>query len=37
VLTLDGARIARLHGFVRPDLFPTFDLPPRLRAAGDDS
>jgi RNA polymerase sigma-70 factor (ECF subfamily) len=30
VLTLDGARIERLHGFVRPDLFEVFGLPPRL-------
>jgi hypothetical protein len=30
VLTLDGARIARLHGFVRPDLFAVFGLPARL-------
>jgi RNA polymerase sigma-70 factor (ECF subfamily) len=31
VLRLDEDRIARLHGFVRPDLFPVFGLPPRLR------
>jgi len=30
VLTLDGDRIARLHGFVRPDLFGRFGLPARL-------
>jgi RNA polymerase sigma-70 factor (ECF subfamily) len=31
VLTLDdGDRIARLHGFVRPDLFAAFGLPARL-------
>jgi hypothetical protein len=30
VLTLDRARIARLYGFVRPDLFAAFDLPLRL-------
>jgi RNA polymerase sigma-70 factor, ECF subfamily len=30
VLTLDRDRIARLHGFVRPDLFAAFDLPRRL-------
>jgi hypothetical protein len=30
VLTLDGVRIARLHGFVRPDLFEVFGLPARL-------
>jgi len=30
VLTLDGFRIARLHGFVRPDLFEAFSLPARL-------
>jgi RNA polymerase sigma-70 factor (ECF subfamily) len=30
VLSLDGDRIARLHGFVRPDLFTAFDLPLRL-------
>jgi hypothetical protein len=30
VLTLDRDRIARLHGFVRPDLFAAFDLPLRL-------
>jgi RNA polymerase sigma-70 factor (ECF subfamily) len=30
VLTLDGDRIARLHGFVRPDLFAVFGLPARL-------
>ncbi|HEX8969137.1 MAG TPA: nuclear transport factor 2 family protein, partial [Chloroflexota bacterium] len=30
VLTLEGGRIARLHGFVRPDLFGVFGLPPRL-------
>jgi RNA polymerase sigma-70 factor, ECF subfamily len=30
VLTLDGVRIARLHGFVRPDLFAVFGLPARL-------
>jgi RNA polymerase sigma-70 factor, ECF subfamily len=30
VLTLDGDRIARLHGFVRPDLFALFGLPARL-------
>ena len=30
VLTLDGVRIAQLHGFVRPDLFSVFDLPLRL-------
>jgi RNA polymerase sigma-70 factor (ECF subfamily) len=30
VLTLDGDRIARLHGFVRPDLFELFGLPARL-------
>jgi hypothetical protein len=30
VLTLDGDRIARLHGFVRPDLFGLFGLPARL-------
>jgi RNA polymerase sigma-70 factor (ECF subfamily) len=30
VLSLDGDRIARVHGFVRPDLFPAFDLPLRL-------
>src|SRR5262249_47072485 len=30
VLTLEGGRIARLHGFVRPDLFPLFGLPARL-------
>ena len=30
VLTLDGDRISALHGFVRPDLFTTFDLPLRM-------
>ena len=30
VLTLGGDRIARLHGFVRPDLFRLFGLPARL-------
>jgi len=30
VLTLEGGRIARLHGFVRPDLFALFGLPARL-------
>ena len=30
VLTLYGGRIARLHGFVRPDLFELFGLPARL-------
>jgi RNA polymerase sigma-70 factor (ECF subfamily) len=30
VLTLDGGRIARLHGFVRPDLFALFGLPAQL-------
>src|SRR5262249_14997332 len=30
VLTLSGERIARLHGFVRPDLFEVFGLPARL-------
>ena len=30
VLTLAGGRIARLHGFIRPDLFGVFGLPPRL-------
>jgi len=30
MLTLDGDRIARLHGFVRPDLFELFGLPARL-------
>ena len=30
VLTLDRVRIARLHGFVRPDLFEVFGLPARL-------
>jgi RNA polymerase sigma-70 factor (ECF subfamily) len=30
VLTLDGFRIARLHGFVRPDLFEVLGLPARL-------
>jgi RNA polymerase sigma-70 factor (ECF subfamily) len=30
VLTLDGNRIARVHGFVRPDLFGRFGLPARL-------
>ena len=30
ILTLDGDRIARLHGFVRPDLFELFGLPARL-------
>src|SRR5215471_10706141 len=30
VLTLDGFRIARLHGFVRPNLFEAFSLPARL-------
>jgi RNA polymerase sigma-70 factor, ECF subfamily len=30
VLTLHGDRIARLHGFVRPDLFAVFGLPPRV-------
>ena len=30
VLTLDGDRIVRLHGFVRPDLFELFGLPARL-------
>jgi RNA polymerase sigma-70 factor (ECF subfamily) len=30
VLTLEGDRIARLHGFVRPDLFAVFGLPGRL-------
>ena len=34
VLTLGGDRITRLHGFVRPDLFSTFDLPPHLGEAG---
>jgi RNA polymerase sigma-70 factor, ECF subfamily len=30
VLTLHGGHIARLHGFVRPDLFGMFRLPARL-------
>jgi RNA polymerase sigma-70 factor (ECF subfamily) len=30
VLTLHGNRIARLHGFIRPDLFQVFGLPARL-------
>lgn len=30
VLTLDGDRIGRLHGFVRADLFALFGLPARL-------
>jgi len=30
VLTLEGDRIARLHGFIRPDLFEPFGLPARL-------
>jgi RNA polymerase sigma-70 factor, ECF subfamily len=30
VVTLHGGRIARLHGFVRPDLFGVFRLPARL-------
>src|SRR5579859_8254016 len=30
VLTFQGGRIARLHGFVRPDLFGVFRLPARL-------
>jgi hypothetical protein len=30
VLMLNGERIARLHGFVRPDLFEVFGLPARL-------
>ena len=30
VLTLDGDRIAQLHGFVQPDLFGLFGLPVRL-------
>jgi RNA polymerase sigma-70 factor (ECF subfamily) len=30
VLTLEGDRIARLHGFIRPDLFGLFGLPARL-------
>ncbi len=30
VLTLDGDRIARLHGFVRPDLFGLFGMPAQL-------
>jgi RNA polymerase sigma-70 factor (ECF subfamily) len=30
VLTVEGHRIARLHGFVRPDLFEVFGLPARL-------
>jgi hypothetical protein len=30
VLTLDNERIARVHGFVRPDLFAVFRLPARL-------
>jgi RNA polymerase sigma-70 factor (ECF subfamily) len=30
VLTLADERIARVHGFVKPDLFPVFGLPPRL-------
>jgi len=34
VLTLEGARIAQLHGFVRPDLFSVFDLPLRLSGLG---
>jgi RNA polymerase sigma-70 factor (ECF subfamily) len=29
VLTLDGDRISRLHGFIRPDLFALFGLPER--------
>jgi RNA polymerase sigma-70 factor (ECF subfamily) len=36
VLSLDGARIARLHGFVRPELFSAFELPPCLNDAGAD-
>jgi RNA polymerase sigma-70 factor, ECF subfamily len=30
VLMLEGDRIARLHGFIRPDLFGLFGLPARL-------
>jgi RNA polymerase sigma-70 factor (ECF subfamily) len=30
LLTLDGARLARLHGFIRPDLFELFGLPAQL-------
>ena len=30
VLTLEGGCVARLHGFIRPDLFEVFGLPPRL-------
>jgi hypothetical protein len=30
VLTLEGDRTARLHGFVRPDLFELFGMPGRL-------
>jgi hypothetical protein len=37
VLTLDGERIARLHGFVRPDLFALFDLPARLSQSVEKS
>jgi RNA polymerase sigma-70 factor (ECF subfamily) len=30
VLTITGARIATITGFPDPDLFPLFDLPPRI-------
>jgi RNA polymerase sigma-70 factor, ECF subfamily len=36
VLSLDGDYIARLHGFVRPDLFSVFGLPLHLGENGDD-
>jgi len=36
VLSLDRNRIAKLHGFVRPDLFSVFDLPLRLGENGDE-
>jgi RNA polymerase sigma-70 factor, ECF subfamily len=36
VLSLDGDRIAQLHGFVRPDLLSAFDLPLRLEEVDAD-
>jgi RNA polymerase sigma-70 factor (ECF subfamily) len=37
VLSLDRNRIAKLHGFVWPDLFSVFDLPLRLGENGDEA
>jgi RNA polymerase sigma-70 factor (ECF subfamily) len=36
VLTLDGARIAEIAGFVMPDALPRFGLPERLEALGTE-